>query len=453
MPPTNESVPPTEPHQPGTGADVMQRSAEIPRPRSVVHAVVAAAGLIGYLGAAAILYANQPFGIDVANGGMFLIGVAALAIFIVDLGWLKAYRRPSTGLDFAYDDPSWTRTGVKLLGLVVTLALIAFAYWAFPEYQDKLFEGYWQLLGVIVPPWLILAIPYFYFVDRKMPSPHDGYWHVGQAALLNFREVDREAVVQHALGWIIKAFFLALMFGFLCNDVKWLYLLSLDRLDSFSQWYDFSYQLGYFIDVGIACVGYIMAFRITDTHIRSSEPTLFGWVIALLCYPPFWNVVYGRYLRYETGYPWSAWLGGHPVLYVAWGTGILVLLAIYVWATVIFAARFSNLTHRGIITNGPYRWIRHPAYLAKNLSWWMVSVPFMPRGTTGETVARCAMLLGVNLIYYLRAKTEERHLSRDPVYVQYALWIEQHGLLRFMKRLPLLRRLAYRPPAQWAAAA
>jgi len=52
-------------------------------------------------------------------------------------------------------------------------------------------------------------------------------------------------------------------------------------------------------------------------------------------------------------------------------------------------------------------------------------------------------LAGVSLIYWLRARTEERHLSRDPVYVEYALWIEKNGIFRWVgQAIPLLR---YRP--------
>ena len=39
--------------------------------------------------------------------------------------------------------------------------------------------------------------------------------------------------------------------------------------------------------------------------------------------------------------------------------------------------RFSNLTHRGILTHGPYAWSKHPAYLSKNLFWWLSSLPFL----------------------------------------------------------------------------
>ena len=44
------------------------------------------------------------------------------------------------------------------------------------------------------------------------------------------------------------------------------------------------------------------------------------------------------------------------------------------------------------------------------------------------------MLAGVNVIYYLRAKTEERHLSRDPVYREYAEFIREHGLFSYLRR-------------------
>jgi protein-S-isoprenylcysteine O-methyltransferase Ste14 len=194
-------------------------------------------------------------------------------------------------------------------------------------------------------------------------------------------------------------------------------------------------------------VGYLATLRLTDTHIRSTEPTLLGWVVALACYQPFWGFVSGQYLPYRTGYDWQQWLAHSAVFYVLWGGVILLLTAVYLWATLSFAARFSNLTHRGIITNGPYRFSKHPAYVAKNLSWWLIAVPFLAQGGIGDGLLRCLMLLGMNLIYWLRARTEERHLSQDPVYVQYAMWMEDHGWLRHVTRLPGLGFLRYRVPA------
>jgi protein-S-isoprenylcysteine O-methyltransferase Ste14 len=104
---------------------------------------------------------------------------------------------------------------------------------------------------------------------------------------------------------------------------------------------------------------------------------------------------------------------------------------------VAFGLRFSNLTHRGILTHGPYAWTKHPAYLAKNMFWWLATLPFLSvSGSVVEMVRNSAILAIVSGVYYWRARTEERHLSADPAYRDYAAWMEQHGpLARAMRWL------------------
>jgi steroid 5-alpha reductase family enzyme len=107
---------------------------------------------------------------------------------------------------------------------------------------------------------------------------------------------------------------------------------------------------------------------------------------------------------------------------------------------VTFGLRFSNLTHRGILTNGLYRYCKHPAYVSKNISWWLIAVPFIAEGGVLDALRDCLLLFGVNVIYYLRARTEERHLSWDPVYRQYATLMNERSLFRGLARwLPFLR--------------
>ena len=113
---------------------------------------------------------------------------------------------------------------------------------------------------------------------------------------------------------------------------------------------------------------------------------------------------------------------------------IVALAAVYAWATVVFGLRFSNLTHRGIITTGPYRFVRHPAYLSKNLLWWMTYLPFLSAEGGSAAVQNCILLLAVNAIYYARAKTEERHLLADPAYQAYCAWTAEHGLVARLGR-------------------
>ena len=64
----------------------------------------------------------------------------------------------------------------------------------------------------------------------------------------------------------------------------------------------------------------------------------------------------------------------------------------------------------------------------------MISVPFIAGAGWPQAVQSCLLLGGVNLIYFLRARTEERHLSRDPVYREYTAFIAEHGLLAVARR-------------------
>jgi protein-S-isoprenylcysteine O-methyltransferase Ste14 len=183
------------------------------------------------------------------------------------------------------------------------------------------------------------------------------------------------------------------------------------------------------IDVQIATVGYLLTMKPLDAHIRSAEPTMAGWVAALICYPPFVLMANGGPLDYHqaTG-DWSDWLAAWPALQVVFGVALVALTAVYAWATLAFGIRFSNLTHRGILTNGPYRFTRHPAYLSKNIFWWLSTLPFLT--TTGSLVdaARNTMLMAaVAGVYWWRAKTEEAHLGSDPAYKAYSQWMERNA--------------------------
>jgi protein-S-isoprenylcysteine O-methyltransferase Ste14 len=401
---------------------------------------------MAFLLAASIVRADRPFADNMVASALFIIGVTAVAIFLVDLGWQKVYRRASTGLDFSLDRPAWGRTLIKFAGLLGSLGFVGLLYWVFPEYHGKFYERYFEMLRLLLPLWIALALPYFFLIDRCMRHPHDGYWQMGRLVTLQWQGLDSQVLGQHCLGWLIKGFFLPLMFTYLCNDLNKFLTVDFGQLTAFKFWFDFLFSFFYFIDVGLVSMGYLMSLRLTDTHFRSAEPSMLGWAVALACYEPFWSLIGRQYLAYETPLKWGAWLWNTPLLYGLWGTTILVLTAIYVWATVAFGARFSNLTHRGIITSGPYRWTKHPAYVAKNLSWWMIAIPFMAQGTPDVALRQCLMLLALNGIYLLRAKTEEWHLSRDPDYVRYALVMEEASIFRFVRYLPLLCHLAYREP-------
>jgi protein-S-isoprenylcysteine O-methyltransferase Ste14 len=430
-------------------AAISKTQEPIALPRSATHAVVAWIGVISMLGACALLNFWSPFQqyspIErIAYEALFAMACTALGIFIPDLLWQKVQRRTLTSTLNAAD---LARVETKVVGLIASVGFIALIYWMAPEYHGGFYDKYYAALKVLWIPWAALSPFYIHWVDRRLAQPRDSLWQVGRLVLGQWHGLDARIIWQHLLGWLVKGFFLPLMFTYFCDNLDKLLHYNLSLLTSFKGCYDWSYFTLYFIDVALVSMTYLMSLKATDTQIRSTEPTSLGWLSALVCYQPFWSLLGRQYLDYDNGREWDLWLGNTLWLFRLWACLIIVLVIIYVWATVAFGARFSNLTHRGIITNGPYRFTKHPAYLSKNLSWWMLSMPFMVSSSLEDSVRRCAMLLSLNFIYYLRAKTEERHLSLDPVYVQYAKWIDQHGVLRGFNRIPLLGQLARWRPA------
>jgi protein-S-isoprenylcysteine O-methyltransferase Ste14 len=194
----------------------------------------------------------------------------------------------------------------------------------------------------------------------------------------------------------------------------------------------------FMLDVTFASVGYVLTMKPLDAHIRSANPYAAGWIAALICYPPLVLMNPGGPLDYHQGTAeWDYWLQGSPLVMALIGFWLVFLAAVYAWATIAFGIRFSNLTHRGVLTHGPYAWTKHPAYVSKNLFWWFAVLPFL--ATTGNPVdmIRNTVTLGlVSAVYYWRARTEERHLSADPAYREYAEWMDRNGPIpRLVNRL------------------
>jgi protein-S-isoprenylcysteine O-methyltransferase Ste14 len=168
-----------------------------------------------------------------------------------------------------------------------------------------------------------------------------------------------------------------------------------------------AYDLVFFIDCGTALIGYSLESRWLGNKTRSVEPTFLGWAAALSCYPPYNNVL-GTYLPLENG---PSIITGENTL-LAFRAVTVLLFAIYASATVAFGFKFSNLTNRGVISRGPYRFIRHPAYVCKCTAWWLEHLPTL-------TLTKAFFLTLLCCVYALRAWTEERHLSMDPEYRAY----------------------------------
>jgi len=412
---------------------VESRSAGTGLPASAVKQWIGLSGLAALVVLLAMLPRLDP---SPDHAAALAVAAAMLPVVALELLVGRAYRHASAGLLWDRSAPiDIGRSAVKLLGLAATLAGLALCYWAFPLYHGDFYQPLWDLLYRYGVYGLIAAIPYFLLIDARMQQPEDGYWQVGMLLLCRFARIDRAELARHVRTWVIKGFYTPLMFGALVEGILVFYHFDFFRTDgSFQAVYFFASNLLFTVDLVFALAGYLLTVRLLDAHVRSAEPTVLGWLAAIICYEPFWTVIASRFLRFEDDMPWGPGLGGWPLLPVLWGVGILALLAVYAWATVSFGCRFSNLTHRGILTSGPYRVTKHPAYIAKNLSWWMIWLPFMLEQEWVEGLRDCIMLLLVNGIYLLRARTEEAHLSLDPDYVAYAAWMRRHGWFRWLAR-------------------
>lgn len=401
------------------------------KPCDYVHGQMAAgAGVVGFAAACVVCLCWLPHPAPRHHYLLWFLGLTVTPMIGLDLLVNRVHRRASTGLTGMAAPVAWGRCLVKCLGLLAALLTLGVIYRIIPEYRKPFYRPCWQALQTVALPALPLVLAYIVWIDRRMAAPQDAYWHAGLVALGRWREIDGHYLGCHAASWAVKGFFLPLMLAGGAQNLETLVDRGLDGY-SFDALYVTGLNLLLALDVVYGALGYLLTLRLLDAHVRSVEPTAAGWVAALCCYPPFAPLLQGAWLNYrgtigwqECG-PWSR----NPVFYVSWGFAILMLHGIYVWSTCSFGCRFSNLTNRGIVVDGPYRYLKHPAYVSKNLAWWLMYVPFAAFGTWQETIHACLLLGVTNCIYAARAWTEERHLSSDPSYLAYRHWIKVHGLV------------------------
>ena len=134
------------------------------------------------------------------------------------------------------------------------------------------------------------------------------------------------------LFFLVKLFFIPVMYNFVINN---LISLKVDLLNFY--WYSFALTLMFTMDTVIFSFGYSFEFKSLKNVVRSVEPTLFGWVVALVCYPPF-NQYIGGYV------PWGAneYIQlSNPNATLILQIVVVILLMIYTWATVSLGSKAS----------------------------------------------------------------------------------------------------------------
>ncbi len=349
-----------------------------------------------------------------------------------------------------------------------TLAFMALAYWIvsdLSEFHRGALQSAWRfgstdagfaitvrrLFQGLIGLYAVVLIPYY----ARHPWLHSkafvflqGLWFCAlrwrrpvsraraarlarQPGRLPFKAGFSRATQQAALALLLKFFFAPLMInwclghaGAMTSSIVQLFsgidagVRGRDLFDSWIFWAAF--QLILFVDTFLFTIGYIVEVPALKNRIRSVDPTFFGWAICLCCYMPF-NDFTLRFLHWQSSdFPRFENTGVHYTANVA----VLTALGIYSWASVALGFKASNLTNRGIVARGPYRYVRHPAYVAKNTAWWIGALPLFyaelaNRNFGGFAYSLLAMS-GWSAIYALRAITEERHLlMANNGYAQY----------------------------------
>lgn len=401
-----------------------------PRPKSAVSTGVGLSGLAGLFVWFAIA---RYYGMSGPYSALTNVAACGMPMVLWSLFVDKVHRNPSTGIDW----DSAPRPRAETLDISLTKLAGLWATWAIIGCIYALGRFYWSggyqfamRCFTVSAPFLLVASPFYViWIDRRLKHPKDGAWAFG-SWLMGQGAVDRHAIADHFRSWAVKGFFLAFMLSIVPGGFY----------DVVSRPYaeivsgpvplaNFLISFMFVIDVALATVGYLLTMKPLDAHIRSATPYAEGWVAALICYPPFILMGDGGPLNYRFATyaenSWFHWLGGHTVLLSVWGAVLVLLTAIYAWATVAFGLRFSNLTHRGILTHGPYAFAKHPAYLSKNAFWWLATMPFLvTTGSLIDAVRNTAILCMVSGVYWWRAKTEEKHLGNDKAYRDYAAWMK-----------------------------
>jgi protein-S-isoprenylcysteine O-methyltransferase Ste14 len=226
---------------------------------------------------------------------------------------------------------------------------------------------------------------------------------------------------QAALALLLKFFFAPLMINWCLDHASNMTSSVVQLIDGagqgirgralFDTWVFWAaFQLILFVDTFLFTIGYIVEIPALKNRIRSVDPTFFGWAICLCCYPPFNNLLTSRLFEWQSAdFPRFENDAAHYVANIA----LLTALGIYSAASVALGLKASNLTNRGIIARGPYAYVRHPAYAAKNLAWWIGTLPVLHAhaGQNWRGFLYALLAMGSwTAIYALRAITEERHL-------------------------------------------
>lgn len=281
----------------------------------------------------------------------------------------------------------------------------------------------------IIIAYIVLLIPFYYIFKNKSKARIVLYYLYKKIKNINHKMQNEDKV--SILAWSVKLFFAPLMIVWFTwqvftmsnnmhlgyNDLSILNYSFYLYFQKHLFWWVMSIIL--FIDLIFFTIWYLIEIPSLNNKIKSVEPTFLWWFVVLVCYPPFNTHTTSIIWWYSTEFPKFA----NDFMHIALNSLILVSMWIYSWASFSLWLKASNLTNRWIVKKWPYKYVRHPAYFSKNIAWWIWWLPLLIWNLyTGQLKHFFIVLFSLSVwsyIYYMRAITEERHLSLDEDYIKY----------------------------------
>lgn len=392
---------------------------------------------------------------QVVEGGLpsillVLVTTAAL-MFAVELGVRVRYDKgPFIRLSDQLEEGRYPDFLMGCLGkYVLDLGVLTLAYLFYDyagEYDKPLYVAWLPWMGTIWTTYMVVGLPYVILTRALQHDPEadakDASYLLMRVILRGVDVLRRKRTITFgpddktaALGTVVKLFYIPVMsiiffkqFAFLDNNYNF---LAESDVETARHFFSVGVTFALAVDAALGWSGYVVCTRWIKNTYKSVEPTMLGWVAALICYLPFRGMV-------DLYFPMPVERDflNLPFPTVVWALAIVSVTSycLFALATACFGLRFSNLTNRGVIRTGPYAFVRHPAYATKLFSWWCGRLPaaLLLAGTgTPEALPLILGLCLMTFIYWGRAITEEWHMMQDPEYVAYCEQVPR----RFFPRL------------------
>ncbi len=184
---------------------------------------------------------------------------------------------------------------------------------------------------------------------------------------------------------------------------------------SFVQWINnLVFPMYVYVTLWIALSVYLFGYCVESdkigSKIKSIDTTFFGWIVTIMCYAPLYEIVF--YVIPKADQDFAFFKNEEITAMVR--VFIMLVILFKTWTIFSLGTKSSNLTNRGIVTHGAYRFVRHPHYLAKLIVWWICVLP-----SAWQHPWLFGGMVFWTMIYVLRALTEEDHLKKDIDYQNY----------------------------------